>query len=296
MAVKNFHNLLLLSPSFCNSTIGLSDYVHLFTNFGLFLIIKLANRIVGLFMSIKIVLVEPEIPGNIGATARVMKNFNFSDLILINPQTPLTSETHQFAKNAQDILERITIYESLEDFVQTVSYVVGTTAKTCSDGGPTNVRVAVSSHHPSLDNLLHFSDDVAILFGRESCGLTNDEINLCDMTIHIPTSEDYLALNLAQAIAIILYSIHIRRKSLEIEKYREANREEKEFLIEWFAKATSVLGFRDRKEEILVRRFRNIVGRAFVSGREAHSLLAIFSRTYNRIKRCNELIKQEQEK
>ncbi|MBD3189287.1 MAG: TrmJ/YjtD family RNA methyltransferase [Candidatus Heimdallarchaeota archaeon] len=244
-------------------------------------------------MSIKIVLVEPETPGNIGATARVMKNFDFSDLILINPQTSLTSETYQFAKNAQDVLERMTIYNSLEEFTRKVSYVVGTTAKTCSDGGPTNVRVAVSSHHQSLTNLLHFRDDLAILFGRESYGLTNEEINLCDMTIHIPTSENYRALNLAQAVAIILYSLHIRRGNLEKEKYRGAKREEKEFLIKWFAKAASVLGFSERKEEILVRRFRNIVGRAFVSGREAHSLLAIFSRTYNRIKRCNELLKQE---
>lgn len=235
-------------------------------------------------MTIKVVLIEPNIPGNIGATARVMKNFGFFDLVLVNPQTELTSDTYRFAMNAQDIIDNMVVFNSLNEFTKTVTYIVGTTAKICTDSGSTDARVAIGSNNPSLKNLLEFKEDVAILFGRENIGLTNDEIDYCDMTIHIPTSENYKALNLAQAVAIILYSIHILKDNLSKTDYREAKKEEKELLIEWFGKAVSVLGIHDRKAEHLVRRFRNIIGRAFVSGKEANSLVGVFSRTYNKFK------------
>ena len=240
-------------------------------------------------MTIKIVLVEPSIPGNIGSVARVMKNFGFKDLVLINPKTEISGDVYRFAVKAQDIIENMEIHSSLEDFIKTTPYVVGTTAKIITDHGSTNVRVAISSDDPSLINLLQFKDDVAILFGREDIGLTNKEIQHCDMTIHIPTSDDYKALNLAQAVSIMLYSLHVKKKQVIKTDYRSATRKEKELLIEWFEKAVSVLGFRERKEEILVRRFQNILGRAFVSGKEAVSLVGVFSKTYNKIKHCNDL-------
>ncbi|MBY8994840.1 MAG: RNA methyltransferase [Candidatus Heimdallarchaeota archaeon] len=241
-------------------------------------------------MTIKIVLVEPTVPGNIGSVARVMKNFGFKDLVLINPQTEISGDTYRFAVRAQDILDNMSTYDSLEDFIKTIPYVVGTTAKIIKDQGSTNARVAMSSDDPSLINLLQFKDDVAILFGREDSGLTNKEIQQCDMTVHIPTSEEYKALNLAQAVTIILYSLHIKKEEEVMPtNYRSATREEKESLVEWFEKSISVLNFRKRKEEILVRRFRNIIGRAFVSGREAVSLVGVFSKTYKQIKQYEEL-------
>jgi TrmH family RNA methyltransferase len=235
-------------------------------------------------MTIKIVLVEPSVPGNIGAAARVMKNFGFTELVLINPQTDLTGETYRYAMNAQDVLETMQVYNSLEEFTKTVSYIIGTTAKIITDGGSTDERVAVSSNDPSLKNILEFQDDIAVLFGREDKGLTNAEISFCDMTINIPTSSEYKALNLAQAIAIIVYELSILKSKVRKTDYRAAKREEKELLVEWFAKTVSILEIKDWKAKHLVRRFRNIVGRAFVSGKEAHSLVGVFSKAYNRIK------------
>ena len=235
-------------------------------------------------MTIKIVLVEPHVPGNIGAVARVMKNFGFKDLVLINPQTAFTDETYKFALKAQDLLTRAETYHSLEEFLPKVVYVLGTTARICTDRGSTDARIAISSYDQRLRNIIDFQGDVAILFGREDSGLTNEEINLCDMTVHIPTSEEYKALNLAQAVAIILYSINRFREMDTNINYREAKKEEKELLIEWFSKAVSVLGIHDWKAEHLIRRFQNIIGRAFISGKEAYSLVGVFSRTYNRIK------------
>ena len=244
-------------------------------------------------MTIKIVLVEPSVPGNIGATVRVMKNFGFKDLVLVNPQTDFTSDTYKFALKASDILESAERYDSLSDFADTVSYMVGTTAKIISDRGSTDVRTAVSSTDPRLANILSIQSDVAIVFGRENIGLTNEEVNLCDMTVHIPTANEYKVLNLAQAVAIILYSIHSLKSNVKDTDYRETKVEEKELLIDWFVKAVSVLGYHSNKAAHLKRRFRNIVGRAFVSGKEATSLYGVFSRTYNRINELEEMLKEQ---
>ncbi len=243
-------------------------------------------------MTIKIVLIEPQVEGNIGATARVMKNFGFNDLILINPQVEIKGDVFRFAMKAEGIIDKIEIYDSLEEYLPKVSYVVGTTARITSDKGSTNARIAVSSDDPSLVNILTFKDDIAILFGREDSGLTNSEINCCDMTIHIPTSEEYLALNLSQAVAIILYSLNSLKDNREKFQYREASIEHKEKLLFWFEKNVSVLNFKDFKKRLLVRRFRNIIGRAFVSGKEATSLVAVFSRSFKRIVEYNELNKE----
>lgn len=234
-------------------------------------------------MTIKVVIVEPSVAGNIGATARVMKNFGFNDLVLINPQTEFTSQTYQFALKASDILESAKIYSSLEEFKKTVSFLVGTTAKIIKDQGSTDARVAVNTTDPSLINILSTKGDIGLVFGREDIGLLNKEINLCDMTIHIPTAKEYKALNLAQAVAIILYSLHKLTLKGKITDYREANRDEKEILIELFSKNVSVLGYNKNKEKHLIRRFRNIIGRAFISGKEATSLCGVFSRSFNKI-------------
>ncbi|MEA2070566.1 MAG: RNA methyltransferase, partial [Asgard group archaeon] len=239
-----------------------------------------------------VVLVEPEGPANIGSVARVMKNFGFKDLVLINPQTSLTGDSYKYAMHAKEILENHQEYDSLDDFLPKVTYVIGTTAQIITDIGSTNARIAVRSDDPSLKNVWSFDGDVAILFGRESTGLTNNEINLCDMTIHIPAAEEYYVLNLAQSVGIILYSLYLHQLDPERIKYRQAKRNEKEKLINFFAQAVSVLGFHQRKEEILVRRFRNIIGRSFVSGKEAVSLMGVFTRTYKRIKQCEKILKE----
>ncbi|MHA1155074.1 MAG: RNA methyltransferase [Candidatus Heimdallarchaeota archaeon] len=243
-------------------------------------------------MAVKIVLIEPQVEGNIGAIARVMKNFGFKDLVLINPQAEIKGDVFRFAMKAEDVIESMEIYDSLEEYLPNVSYVVGTTARITSDKGSTNARIAVSSDDSSLANILSFKDDIAILFGREDSGLTNEEINCCDMTIHIPTSEDYLALNLSQAVAIILYSLNSLKDNQEKFQYRKATKDHKEKLIFWFEKNVSVLNFKDFKKRLLVRRFRNIIGRAFVSGKEATSLVAVFSRSFTRITEYNELDKK----
>jgi TrmH family RNA methyltransferase len=239
-------------------------------------------------MTIKIVLVEPSIGGNIGSTARVMKNFGYKDLVLINPQTEFTGETYRFAMNATDILDKTTIYESLKEFSKTVDFIVGTTARICKRGGSTNVRVAVRSDDPSLKKLVEVEGDIALLFGRENYGLSNEEIAFCDMTITIPTEKEYRALNLAQSIGIILYSLNMHKKNGFSTLYHVAKKEDKETLIHWFNKAVHELYSRERKAEILTRRFRNIIGRAFVSGKEANSLIGVFSKTYNLAKKFEE--------
>ncbi len=93
----------------------------------------------------------------------------------------IKGDVFRFAMKAEGIIDKIEIYDSLEEYLPKVSYVVGTTARITSDKGSTNARIAVSSDDPSLVNILTFKDDIAILFGREDSGLTNSEINCCPL-------------------------------------------------------------------------------------------------------------------
>ncbi|MFW5852562.1 MAG: RNA methyltransferase, partial [Nanoarchaeota archaeon] len=143
---------------------------------------------------IDIVLVEPEIAGNIGAVARVMKNFGFNSLVLVNPKCdPKSSEAVCRAKNAQDVLENLRTVGSIDEL--SYNHKIGTTGKLGSD-----YNISRSPTTPS-----EFAEDIpsgktGIFFGRESHGLTNEEIVMMDFLLTIPSNPEYPILNLSHAV------------------------------------------------------------------------------------------------
>lgn len=166
---------------------------------------------------IRIVLVEPQYTGNIGSVARIMKNFGFNDLILINPPI-IDIESKKMAMHAYDILENTKIYDKIEDIIYDSDYVVGTTSIV---GGRSYIRKPYFTPERLKMVLKDKEGTVSILFGREDNGLSNDELKICDAILNIPSSSDYLALNLAQSVGIILYEMY------NIEKI--ASKEKKEY-------------------------------------------------------------------
>jgi tRNA (cytidine32/uridine32-2'-O)-methyltransferase len=137
-------------------------------------------------MSRKIVLVEPEIPENTGFTARLSANFGY-EIRLVNPEFNL-SEARKTASNAQDKLRNAEIFDAVEEAIEDLNYVVGTKP----DRG-----VSASSFEPS--------GETSIMIGRESSGLTEDELDLCDAVVHIST-ESYSSINQSHASAILMQS------------------------------------------------------------------------------------------
>ena len=148
-----------------------------------------------------VVLVEPSLPENIGAVARAMNNFGIPNLRLVNPcdlQNPAAQRT---AAHSQSILQNALRFQSLQNAVSQSHFVIGATAR------PRN-RFASPVPLPSLPAKLPSTpQNIALVFGRESSGLTNRELSCCHLLLTIPTNTQNPSLNLAQAVALTLYEL-----------------------------------------------------------------------------------------
>lgn len=157
---------------------------------------------------IRIVLVEPAGPLNVGAIARVMKNFGLRQLVLVNPQCdPLSPEARLLAVHAADLLEAALQVATLSEALTGCQRAVATTGR-----DRTTLPIRLESpqdclpwlRSPLFDGTL---PTAALIFGREDSGLTNAELNLAQRFVQIPTSEDYASMNLAQAVAVCCYEL-----------------------------------------------------------------------------------------
>ncbi len=153
---------------------------------------------------VKIVLVETTHPGNIGAAARAMKTMGHDKLRLVNPKRFPAAEATARAAGADDILSNAVLYVSLADAVADCDLVMATTARS------RNLAWPLFSPRAGAEKLCrgHYSSG-AIVFGRESSGLSNAELETCNALIQIPTSGDYNSLNLAAAVQLICYEIFV---------------------------------------------------------------------------------------
>ena len=156
-------------------------------------------------LNVRVVLVEPLYQGNVGSVTRVMKNFGFSDLVLVNP-CKLEGEARAMSSHARDILENARITTSLTEAVEGANIVIGTTGSTGSKIDE-HIRMPYYVPRELKTKLAGMSGTIAILFGREDQGFNNDEMKACDMVLTIPTSEIYPIMNLSHAVGIVLYEL-----------------------------------------------------------------------------------------
>jgi len=168
------------------------------------------------------VLVEPKEAGNIGASARAIKNMGFNNLCLVNPPSFQTDEAFRFAHGANDILESATIFTTVKNAISDKSIVVGTSRRTGTKRG-----VFVTPEQ-GAQRLLEAAriNKVAILFGREDRGLFNKEIGECGFLMTVPANKKQPSLNLAHAVMIIAYELskagYIKKEPGKISKVHHA--------------------------------------------------------------------------
>lgn len=223
---------------------------------------------------IHIALLESETPGNIGAIARVMKNFNVSKLILINPKCDhldLTS-TARATKHAKNILKKSKIVKKV-NYLKRFDYIIGTTA---IKGRSYNIpRVTMSPKNIS-DKIKNLKNNIVILFGREGNGLTNEEVKLCDIVVSIPSSKEYPTMNISHSVAIILYELFKTKSKEEIEL---ASRKEKEMLLKEIDKNLNRFKFSTKeKKETQKIVWKKILNKAILTKRELFSLFGFFKK------------------
>jgi len=221
---------------------------------------------------IEFVLVSPLYDGNIGFCARVLKNFGFKSLTLVNP-CPIGDDAYARASHARDILENATIC-SLDEVFDRSSLAVATTG-TVSQSVCHSIRMPFHSPSELRDRVSKIDCRIAILFGRENWGLNNDEVARCDIICTIPTSEIYPILNLSHAVGIICYEL----ANLERGEYKVASREDMEYLYRHFDQYLTLINHPDYKRENTLLLLRRILGRARLTTREASTIHGLLRRS-----------------
>jgi len=238
-----------------------------------------------LLNSVKVVLVGTTHPGNIGASARAMKNMGIVNLALVKPKDFPSNEAIYRSKAAKDVLENAQIYENLEDAVSDCELVIGTSARgrkvpwPVLDPKDAADRVAVHSEN----------NKVAIVFGREDRGLTNQELGLCNLHVHIPADPEYSSLNLSQAVQILVYEIRVSiLKDQECEEYWDvdlATNEQTERLIDHMDELMKEVEFYDvQNPRKLLLRVRRFFKRSRIDVMEANIFRGLFAAIQKKLK------------
>lgn len=158
---------------------------------------------------VRVVLVETSHPGNIGAVARAMKTMQLDDLHLVNPKLFPHAEATAMASGADDLLMRAKVWGTLEEAVADCGFCLGASARLRSLTWP------VVNPKEAAERILSESErhPVALVFGRERTGLTNEELSLCHELVHIPSNPDYSSLNLAMAVQVLSYELFMSSAS-----------------------------------------------------------------------------------
>jgi len=225
---------------------------------------------------ISVVLVEPEHPGNIGSVARAMANFGLKNLILIHPKCRINEESRRLAKNANYILDkaRINGFNILGKF----DYIIGTTSKLGTDYNIPRSPMTPLQLAEKLKGIKN--KKIALILGRESEGLRNNEVKLCDFMVTIPTSKSYKALNVSHALSILLYEIYKEKMSKEMmQPYTPIGRKEKEHIMKLLKIAMSKMDFSTaKKKETQEKVWKRMITKSFMTKREAFALMGFLKK------------------
>ena len=227
----------------------------------------------------RIVLVGPLYGGNVGAVCRAMGNMGLRDLRLVTPHPSLDwEEAKKMATHSVDMLSSYTEAATLEEAVSDCGLVAGTTARAGL------YRDHAKTPREWMPFLWQKSTDskIALVFGREDKGLTNDELALCTQMIRIPSSDDHTSLNLAQAVMVCCYELYLASEEFEAyeEKSPEAPAALRERMFETWREALLDIGFMyDDTADHMMMGLRRILSRGQLTERDVKILMGMAKQT-----------------
>ncbi|MGC5704263.1 tRNA (cytosine(32)/uridine(32)-2'-O)-methyltransferase TrmJ [Pseudomonas sp. NFXW11] len=239
-----------------------------------------------MLQNIRVVLVNTSHPGNIGGAARAMKNMGLSRLVLVEPRVFPSPEADARASGATDILESAQVVATLEEALVGCTLVFGTSARERSipwpllDPRESGLKVVEEAGQGA---------QIALVFGREDSGLTNDELQRCHFHVHIPSDPAFSSLNLATAVQVLSYEVRMSWLALQgkaqpdevVARAEElATMDELERFYEHLQQTLVAIDFLDpQKPRHLMARLRRLYGRSSVSRAEMNILRGILTET-----------------
>ena len=254
------------------------------------------NAVVSAHLShVRIVMVNTTLPANIGSALRAMKTMGLSKLVLVAPKTYPHPDINALAAGAADLIDQIEIVARLEDAIQDCQLVFGTSARSRTIPWP--LLDARPAAEKSLHAVLKQQQEIAIVFGREDRGLTNEELAMANYHVTIPVNDDYGVLNVAQAIQVICYEMRMAALQL-IEQPQDTQatmqvtdsqsmqwdeplvtHDQMQQFYPHLEKMLAEIEFMDPKNpRLLPLRLRRLFGRIQLDRMEYHLLRGIFSR------------------
>lgn len=224
--------------------------------------------------NVRIVLVGPLYGGNVGSVCRAMANMGFSDLGLVAPRRLNMDEAKMMACHATDILDNRTEFTSLAEAVADCGAVMGATARTGL------YRQHAKTPREWAGRAVAEADKgkVALIFGPEDNGLTNEDLALCTQIIQIPTTEAYTSLNVAQAAMICCYELFVAGGSYEppLEKSPEASSELRERMFMLWREVLLRVGFmKEDNADHMMLGLRRVMGRGALTVDDVHIMMGI---------------------
>ena len=232
--------------------------------------------------NIRIVLVNTSHPGNIGAAARAMKNMGLSRLTLVEPEDYPSLEAISRSVGAVDLLDDAVVVKDLSQAIEGCVWVAGTSARLRTIEWPIlEPRECVQK---ALENIEQ--GDIAIVFGRENSGLTNEEMEKCNALLHIPTNPDFSSLNIAAAVQVVCYEIRMALTDSKVTKHKGnkhrfdalANSSQLDGMYGHLHDALDYLGFfGTNNPDIVMRRLKGLFNRAGTTQRELSIVRGICS-------------------
>ncbi len=235
---------------------------------------------------VRVVLVDPSHPGNIGSVARAMKNMALEDLTLVRPRSFPHAESVALAAGADDILARAHVVETVAEAIEDCGFVAGTTSR------PRSYHWEFTTPRDAAARIVALGDAnrAALLFGSERYGLANEDLHHCNVLIRIPANPDYCSLNLAMSVQLIAYEIFMAREEPESRVQLEMPLAPSGDMERFYSHLQAVLEdieFEDRTG-YLMERLRRLFNRAQLDGNELNIMRGILSAVQGRRRRAGE--------
>jgi len=234
---------------------------------------------VSLTERVEVILVEPAEGGNVGSCARALKNMGFSSFNMVDPRYEDRPMARKMAVHAQDVLESVKVFESIEDATKDAHWVVATSVR--SRTHPERKPPMVPEEFIKRLRELPQGSKAALLFGPERTGLTNAQLGKCQDILTIPTAQEFSSMNLAQAVMLVAWEI----RKADLQPLVSASRNETvtageiEALVAHMRRTLDIIEYLDAQNpDLILNDLRKVLARSALDRRELSMLRGIFHR------------------